>query len=134
LVIDDIITVKPEATTTYYFTVMDQFGCSALDSVTVQVDPEGDFYMPNAFSPNGDLVNDVFYVVHLGPVNLEYFRIYNRWGRIVFEGNLEGAEHGWDGTYKGKDQPVGVYTYVVKSVSVVDGAEKLASGSVTLLR
>jgi gliding motility-associated-like protein len=133
-VIDDVITVQPEVTTTYYFTVADQYGCTATDSVTVIVDPEGDFYMPNAFTPNGDTKNDEFFVVHLGPVNLEYFRIYNRWGRVVFEGTLEGAGNGWDGTFKGKDQPVGVYTYVVKSVSVVDGTERLASGSVTLMR
>jgi gliding motility-associated-like protein len=131
---NDVITVKPDVTTTYYFSVTDQFGCTGIDSITVAIDPEGDWYMPNAFSPNGDNDNPVFFVVNEGPVFLEYFRIYDRWGRLVFESAEAGEAHGWDGTYKGKDQPVGVYTYVVKSISIVTGEVKLESGNVTLLR
>lgn len=128
------ITVMPDQNTYYYFTVVGPNGCTAVDSVLVELDPNGLMFMPNAFSPNNDNENDVFYVVNLGPVQLEYFRIYNRWGQVVFEGAQAGQEGGWDGTYKGDDQPAGVYTYVVKSIDPQTSEATVTSGSVTLLR
>jgi len=128
------IVVSPPETTTYYFTVWNQLGCDAVDSVTVIVDPEGVFFMPNAFSPNGDQINDKFYVVNLGPVNLDFFRVYNRWGQVVFESNVAGEPGGWDGTFKSREQPAGVYTYVVRAISIEDGSETVLSGNITLMR
>ncbi|WP_066759503.1 PKD domain-containing protein [Crocinitomix algicola] len=87
--------------------------------------------VPNAFSPNGDLNND--YLMVLGG-NFEElnFTVYNNWGEVVFETN-DIESQGWDGTFKGEPQPLGVYVYVVK-VKTFDGEEHSLSGDVSLIR
>ena len=90
--------------------------------------------VPNAFSPNDDGHNDYIYVITLGDVTLNHFRIYSRWGNLVFETNGTGTNYGWDGRFKGEAQPVGVYTYVV---SIPDGLHHKAAvqaGNISLLR
>jgi len=128
------IVVTPEETTWYVLTVTDTNGCTNQDSVLVTVLVDGEVYIPNAFTPNGDSRNDELYVINEGPVNLNYFRVYNRWGQLVFEGTNVGPGFGWDGTYKGEPQPSGVYTWVVSITSFVDGTVKTKSGNVTLIR
>jgi gliding motility-associated-like protein len=95
--------------TWYILTATSEFGCQSIDSVFVDViyDPIVEF--PNAFSPNGDSRNDEFGVIVRGPVEIDVYQIFNRWGELVFEGsNINDA---WDGTYKGKEQDVGTYVY-----------------------
>ena len=65
--------------------------------------------MPNAFTPNGDGKNDLFGPVSFGALTIKEFRIYNRWGELVHNGNV-----GWDGTFKGKAQPVGTFIYYIQ--------------------
>lgn len=85
----------------------------------------------NAFSPNGDGQNDVIYVKGYGIEELE-FRIYNRWGELVFETN--DISTGWDGTYKGIPQEMEVYVYTLRA-KFKDGSESgLKRGNITLLR
>jgi gliding motility-associated-like protein len=85
----------------------------------------------NAFSPNGDGQNDIIYVKGYGIEELE-FRIYNRWGELVFESN--NINVGWDGTYKGIAQEMEVYVYTLKA-KFKDGNESgLRKGNITLLR
>ena len=86
--------------------------------------------VPNAFSPNGDGVNDVVYVEGKGITEL-LFRIYNRWGEKVFESHDQRI--GWDGTYKGVLQEVDVYTYTVEA-TFVNRQTKMLKGNITLLR
>jgi gliding motility-associated-like protein len=93
---------------------------------TVSALPQG----PSAFSPNGDGKNDVFYVFG-GPFKTLNFRVYNNWGELVFESNKQ--SYGWDGTFKGVDQPMGPYVYTVVAVTE-DDKEYKTSGDVTLLR
>jgi len=102
-------TASPTNTTWYYLTSTSAIGCQSVDSVllTVIFDPIVEF--PNAFSPNGDGLNDFFSVVVRGPVAVEAYRIYNRWGEIVFESNS--PESGWDGTYRGNAQETGTYVF-----------------------
>ncbi|MBS1943787.1 MAG: gliding motility-associated C-terminal domain-containing protein, partial [Bacteroidetes bacterium] len=113
-------------------TVSNAAGCSARDSILVSikenkiVPPK----MPDAFSPNGDGVNDIFYV-RGGPFKTLHLQIYNGWGEKIFE--TEDPEFGWDGTYKGKPETNGVYVYSVTATSV-DGQEYDRSGKVTLVR
>lgn len=100
-------------TTTYTVMVTDQeYGCVAYDTVTLAVIPPGLIPMPNAFSPNGDGVNDTYgpYI----PTALQSFwtvvemRIYNRWGQLVFNGNTD-----WDGYWSGVLQPADTYIYYI---------------------
>jgi gliding motility-associated-like protein len=113
-------------------TVSNAAGCSAQDSILVSiklnkvVPPK----LPDAFSPNGDGVNDIFYV-RGGPFETLHLRIYNGWGELIFE--TTDPTFGWDGTYKGKPEINGVYVYSVVATSV-DGQEHDRSGKVTLIR
>ncbi|MCX6200538.1 MAG: PKD domain-containing protein, partial [Bacteroidetes bacterium] len=86
--------------------------------------------VPNAFSPNGDGINDVVYVEGKGIVELD-FSIYNRWGEKVFESHNQ--HDGWNGIYKGVLQEMEVYTYAVTAV-LVNGDNKFLKGNITLLR
>lgn len=87
-------------------------------------------YIPNAFSPNGDGLNDVLQVY--GAIIREvHFMIFNQWGEKVFESNSQSL--GWNGAYKGKGQPSGVYIYVCK-LKLLDGSEVERKGSVNLVR
>jgi gliding motility-associated-like protein len=112
-------------------------GCLGSDSVYVKLVseeiPEFDIYVPNAFSPNGDGVNDVFRIVAdgLSIVNFQ-LSIFDRWGSEVFSG--EGVSSGWDGKKAGKDCPAGVYVYkIVFELDGVAGNQERV-GTVMLVR
>ena len=101
------------------------------DPFTVDVS-ESVLYMPNAFSPNGDGINDI-YKAKSGYTSIVEFHatIFNRWGKKLFEWN-DPAE-GWDGTYQGKDVKQGVYFVLVKARGA-DGKEYVIKRDVNLLR
>ncbi len=94
-------------------------------------------FFPNAFSPNGDGFNDVFYPRHDGDVQaMPYLRIFDRWGELVFEAGpmpTNDAARGWDGTWRGRRAPAGVYVWVAQVV-FRDGYQTTLRGSVVLLR
>lgn len=104
--------------------------CSDTFCKTIFISFDALIGVPNAFSPNGDGVNDVIRIEGKGITELE-FRIYNRWGEKVFETNNKAI--GWDGYYKGVLQEMEVYTYSVQA-SFVDGSSKQLKGNITLLR
>ncbi len=124
-------------TTTYTISVENLAGCRDSDQVTVIVEKIRPIYIPNAFSPNYDGIND-FFTLH-GNVAAERiieFSIYNRWGAQVYEGRnlVPGDERsGWDGLFKGDQLQVGVYAFYAL-VRFIDGVEILYEGDVTLLR
>jgi gliding motility-associated-like protein len=123
-------TVKPDETTTYTVITSDSVGCVASDQITIYVDYEYVIYIPNIFSPNGDGKNDILYVRGKGIKTL-YFAVYDRWGEKVFE--TTDLNHGWDGTYKGKELNKAVFVYYVK-VTFIDNSEVEQKGDVTLIR
>ena len=86
--------------------------------------------VPNAFSPNGDHLNDV-YLIRGGPFTSVEFKIYNEWGNLIFETN--DAKIGWDGTYKNLEQSAGAYTYTLKA-TLINGTSYRKSGDLTLIR
>lgn len=86
--------------------------------------------VPNAFSPNADGTNDLVKIEGKGIVELT-FRIYNRWGELVFETN--NPEEGWNGVYKGALQEMDVFTYTADAV-LIDGSKRFLKGNITLLR
>ena len=86
-------------------------------------------YIPSAFTPNGDGKNDVF-KIYSTLISAMDMKIFNQWGELVFSTSNPGD--GWNGTYKGKMQPVGVYMYAVR-VRLVDGTDLSRKGSLTLV-
>ena len=87
------------------------------------------FHLP--FSPNGDGLNDVLRPIGIGFRNINYFRIYNRWGQAVFYGTH--FNEGWDGSYQGARADIGVY-YWQLSLNDRFGKEVLMKGDATLIR
>ncbi len=121
-----------DSTTTYTLTASTTGGCSTSDQLTITpiFDCENSIVIPNAFSPNGDGINDVFYVRKIGQI--ETFKIFNRWGELVFE--TDDVSNGWDGTYKGKELNGAVFVYYVSAKCPFDGSDILITGNVTLIR
>ena len=92
--------------------------CSDTFSTTVCVEPVTSYvWVPNAFTPNGDDINDEFYVQSEGFTDYQ-LRIYDRWGKIVFESTDPSAR--WNGTYRGQVVPEGVFTWVVEGLLVAN--------------
>lgn len=129
------ITVTEEGT--YSVKVTDENGCSNSDTIDISSNCFNDLWIPNAFTPNGDGVNDVF-LVRGNPRNttIERFVVYNRWGNKVFEANNilpSDVSAGWDGKYKGEYSPFEVYGYEVIA-RFTNGEKKTLKGNVTLLK
>jgi gliding motility-associated-like protein len=122
-----------EQTTVYTVEITDGI-CKRSDTVEVKsfeyVCGDRFVFVPSAFSPNKDGENDVLYV-RSALVETMLFRVFDRWGELVFESTK--PELGWDGTFKGKALDPDVYDYYLKAVCF-DGQESLIKGNVTLLR
>jgi len=106
--------------------------CTVVDSVFLTVEPayQG---IPTAFTPNGDGLNDVFRPVTLSADEIISFRIFNRFGQLVYNGDdLENG--GWDGTINGTPQPRAVYIYILEYQKASDPEPQVIKGQVTLLR
>ncbi len=127
------VTAQPDRPTTY--TVVAVNG-SCRETLYVFVDVflpgciEGDAFVPNTFTPNGDGQNDILYVRGL-KIDELYFAVYNRWGEMVFE--TTDKNKGWDGNYKGRPADVGVFGWYLK-VKCYNGEETFKKGNVTLIR
>ena len=107
-----------------------KFGCVDISTgkVSAIVKPLAD--VPNAFTPNGDGKNEIFYVRGYGITKMN-FRIYNRWGQVVFETSTQ--DIGWDGKFKGVPQPMDSYAYTL-TVEFGDGTSFAKKGDLTLIR
>lgn len=123
-------TVKTDVNTRYTVTGTTEAGCTVKDEVNVLVMDESIVDVPNAFSP-GNGANGKFKILRRGDATLKSFIIFNRWGAKVFETSDINA--GWDGTFNGEAQPMGVYIYTIDAVSVT-GKRITKQGNVTLVR
>jgi len=110
--------------------ITNMIGCSENDSVFVKVFPGPGYNSPNAFTPNGDGVNDIFRVIPAGIDNTIWFKIFNRFGDLVFQSSR--WLRGWDGTKNGVKQPPGTYVWMVKGFDV-NGKVIQSKGTVILL-
>jgi gliding motility-associated-like protein len=106
-------------------------GCSDTASLTLTVTSQNHFYIPNAFSPNGDGINDTLYVSASAGVLYYQMMIWDRWGELVYSSYDIGT--GWDGRYKGTMVPTGGYVYMA-TLSFADGIVYHSKGSITLIR
>ena len=89
------------------------------------------FYVPTGFTPNNDQNNDVLKPILLGMRTLNYFRVYNRWGKLMFSTSQKGQ--GWDGTFKGNPQDPGTYVWMAEGATFQNNVIK-RKGDVVLLR
>lgn len=123
-------TATPDVSTMYIVTATTEHNCVAKDTLNIYVSEESLLAMPNAFTP-GNGANNTFKVILRGIASLNYFRVYNRWGNLMFE--TKSLSEGWDGSYKGEPQAMDVFTYDVQAVSST-GKVFRKMGNVTLLR
>ena len=125
--------INPYETTTYCVSATHPTGCVSTDCVTIIVAAE--VALPNAFTPNGDGVNDIFRVPPTANLceEVQYFKVFTRWGEPIYDYFKDLDKGGWDGNdYYGRSQEIGTYIYVVKMLC--DGISETYSGTVHLLR
>ncbi|HLO80560.1 MAG TPA: gliding motility-associated C-terminal domain-containing protein, partial [Chitinophagaceae bacterium] len=105
----------------YKINMTSSAGCSTVDTLLVRLvnatnpNVAADFFLPNAFSPNGDGRNDLFFPFAVNIREIRYFRIFNRWGELVFETKTLGE--GWNGFYKGQKQTADSYFWTIEGIS-----------------
>ena len=115
----------------YVYYVTNSHGCKAYDTVNVWVVNHSAFFVPTAFTPNGDGLNDVFSPVMVGCKAINYLKVYNRWGNLVYSGQGIGA--GWDGTYKNRKVDMDTYYWQMSYIDLYD-KQAMMKGSVTVVR
>ncbi len=106
-------------------------GCKGEGYVHIKVSKGPDIYVPTAFTPNNDGRNDKFTPKPVGIKTYKYFRVFNRWGQVIFSSTR--MTDGWDGTIAGKEQPAGVYVWVIEGIAL-DNRVISKKGTVTLIR
>ena len=107
-------------------------GCYGTDTINVKLFRTlPDIFVPNAFTPNGDRKNDVIFPICVGITRLDYFRIYNRWGQLIFSTNT--INKGWDGTLGGRQQSSGTFVYMVQGEDIT-GRVITKKGALQLVR
>lgn len=129
--------VSPVQSGFYGVEVLDIFGCITRDSVRVIVDERPTFFIPNAFSPNGDGINDIVGIAaHPGIERILRFSIFDRWGNVVFHAtDFDRLDTGvrWDGTYAGRKLDPAVFVYLVE-FRLLTGRIDIQTGTLTLVK
>jgi gliding motility-associated-like protein len=130
------VVATPDSTTAYVVQVTDSAGCTNLDTVRVIVKLGYTAFIPSAFSPNGDGMNDYFAFDVLGAKNI-HTRIFDRWGTMLYENtnqtNGTATTNAWDGTWKGVKLGYETFVYQIK-VTFYDGSDDMLNGTVTIMR
>ncbi|MEO1715270.1 MAG: gliding motility-associated C-terminal domain-containing protein, partial [Bacteroidota bacterium] len=130
-------TVRPFESVEYTFTAVDSNGCVATDDLLVDLRKIFDVYIPNAFSPNGDGVNDVFMIFGGKSVDVVLnFQVFDRWGERLYDARnfrTDDPRFGWDGTLSGRVMNPGVFVYFAE-ILYIDGTIVPVKGDVTLVR
>ncbi|HEX6171746.1 MAG TPA: T9SS type B sorting domain-containing protein, partial [Chitinophagaceae bacterium] len=122
--------------TEYLINITRDNGCITVDTILVKIIPRdsvvrSDLFVPKAWTPNRDGHNDKLFPLTVNIRELKYFRIFNRWGQLVFETNVIGQ--GWDGIFQGKPAVMDVYTWTVEAIGV-DGKYIKKAGNSVLIR
>jgi gliding motility-associated-like protein len=115
----------------YTLTATTGSGCKGVDEVNVKVYKGPEIYVPTAFTPNNDGLNDILKAIPVGIKEFRYFVVYNRWGQRVFYTN--DANKGWDGKLSGTEQ--GNDSFIWMAEGVDDGGNKVVrKGTVVIVR
>jgi gliding motility-associated-like protein len=115
----------------YAIEIRTNTGCITIDTQMVKIIKGVEVYVPNAFTPNGDGLNELLRPTLMGVRDLLYFKIYNRWGQLLFETKTKYA--GWDGKINGKPQATGVVVWETQALGV-DGKTYTQRGTSVLVR
>jgi gliding motility-associated-like protein len=132
------VMAKPEKTTLYTLQMVDAKGCKSSDTITIQVTKNKYVYIPTAFTPNGDGINDVFrpYSVR-GIKSIRSFKVFDRWGELLYDNGAIGAADletaGWNGYFKGELMRPNSYIYILE-IEFVDDHIQLFKGDFNLMR
>jgi gliding motility-associated-like protein len=133
--LDDAKTYKPvftgDAEKTYTIKLTTAAGCITVDTQLVKINKNIVIFVPNAFTPNSDNLNDYLKPFMIGIKELVYFKIFNRWGEIVFE--TKNINPGWDGRYKGSPVQSHTLVWMLQGIGA-DGKIYNAKGSTVLIR
>ena len=116
---------------TYTVKLTSAAGCTATDGIYIKVSKGPEIYVPNAFTPNGDGLNDAFKANPVGLSRFVMLQVYNRWGQLVF--STADPKQGWNGSFKGSPQPVGVYIWTATGL-LPNGRTIKKTGTASLLR
>ena len=137
--IDDI--AAPSTTTTpepsnsgryqFLLTATSNDGCTDTASLYLEIEVQPFLGMPSAFTPNGDGLNDYYRPANLDPRFVKVFRIYNRWGQLLYDGT--DLEEQWDGTFQGQEQSTETYIYYIEYQEPGKDGRQLR-GEFTLIR
>jgi gliding motility-associated-like protein len=114
----------------YTLTVTSVEGCVATDQVSIEVFKASGIYVPSGFTPNHDGKNDLLRPKYIAIKTLNYFSIYNRWGKLVF--TTKDTSKGWDGTIDGKQQDSGVFVWIISAVDL-DGKKYELKGTTAII-
>lgn len=129
---ENSIIVFPVTTTTYQVSAEKFPGCKVWDSVKVIVDDcPTEIYFPNAFSPNGDGLNDHFAPVIIGTVSHYTFKVYNRYGQVVFQTN--DPQKAWNGKINHEPAPLDIYAWTCTYAFRHQSAKNI-KGTISLVR
>ena len=127
-----VLTVGPVGTDILYqVTAYTAAGCKGEGYVSLKVYKGPELYVPSAFTPNGDGLNDLFYPFPVGIKSINYFRVFNRWGQMLFSSTT--LNKGWDGKLQGVEQPTGTYVFMAQGVDK-NGKLLTRKGTVTLIK
>lgn len=125
-----------EFPTYFEVVVTDSMGCRAEDDILVTVEKIRKVFVPTGFSPNGDFTNDLLLVHGQKDSKAVDFKVFDRWGEMVFELKdfaFNDDTQGWDGTFRGQDCDPGIYVWVLE-VEYSDGTREVFKGNTTLIR
>lgn len=115
----------------YIISITTGIGCIIRDTQLVRIFKEKEIYVPKGFSPNGDGNNDKIFPRLVGVRSLTYFKVFNRWGQLIFM--TTNINEGWDGTYKGVKQPMEGYVWIAEGIDFDNNTIK-RTGTFLLLR
>jgi gliding motility-associated-like protein len=115
----------------YTLHILSNTECLTVDTQLVKIIEKVDIFVPTAFTPNKDGKNDQLRPMLIGLKDLHYFRVFNRWGQLVYE--TRKPQTGWDGVFKGVEQPTQTVVWMIKGIGL-DGAEYAQKGTTVLLR
>lgn len=115
----------------YIITISTRGGCVTVDTQAVKTIKKVEIFVPNAFTPNNDSKNDVLRPLLRGVKQMSYFRIYNRWGNMLYESRDD--QTGWDGTFNGVRQPTQAVVWIVEGLGL-DGKIYRQRGTTVLIR
>ncbi len=118
----------------YFIRATNEFGCTLIKPVNVAIipPPEPIVYAPTGFTPNNDGLNDLFKIKIIGEININHFRIFSRWGQLVYDDpNLS---HNWNGKLKSTELPLGVYIWVLDGFDTYFKKPFTHKGLITMVR